>query len=75
MVKDNCDTLDCKTPIVATCPYSTVEREDGANLIGFGPNFVMKMRKLELIEYGCEGFCVCEHGLSMEDEFEYNEEQ
>jgi hypothetical protein len=35
------------------------ERDDDAHLTGKGPNFVSKMRELNLIEEGCEGNCLC----------------
>lgn len=46
-------------PVVATCPLHPVERDDGAHLTGKGPNFVSKMRELNLIEESCEGNCLC----------------
>jgi hypothetical protein len=46
-------------PILATCPLDPTERDDGAHLTGNGPNFVRKMRKLDLIKEVCEGNCHC----------------
>ena len=53
--------------IVATCPLDPTERSDGAHLTGKGPNFVRKMRELNLIEEGCEGNCLCGPDPYLED--------
>ncbi|MDP3851490.1 MAG: hypothetical protein Q8Q59_13360 [Luteolibacter sp.] len=46
-------------PILAACPLDPSDRNDGAHLTGNGPNFVRKMRELDLIKAGCDGNCLC----------------
>lgn len=61
-------------PIVARCPLSGIQREDGSQLIDIGPSFVAKMRDISLIEKLCyDPWCSCRPDTPIEREEEYPE--
>jgi hypothetical protein len=67
MVKDHNEL-----PIVARCPLGSLEKPDGSHLTGIGPNFVIKMRELGLIEKGCyDEWCMCQPDSSSDCEETY----
>ena len=62
-------------PIVARCPYCSLEKPDASHLTGIGPNFVIQMRKLGLIEQGCyDEWCMCRPDSSLDCEDEHADE-
>lgn len=71
MVKDHYDYY----PIVARCPRSETKQHDGSHLTGIGPNFVIKMRELGLIEEYCyDHWCSCKPEGFDDREEEYSED-